>query len=208
MNIPSEILSFWLLVDEPIGTAIGVLVVLCLIRQNLWAWPLGVIYILASVSVLLEGRLFANLLLHLVAFLPMNLYGWYYWIYGKQNDQNRLVVSWSDWKSLWVLILICLIIGTVLGSYFSSNTDAAHPYLDSSVFVLSVGAIWLTARKKIDNWFVWFVVNVISIYLYFSQGLIFYGWLYIVYLGMAVGGFIEWRKAMYQAIVIDTRKES
>ena len=106
VNIPSEILSFWLLVDEPIGTAIGVLVVLCLIRQNLWAWPLGVIYILASVSVLLEGRLYANLLLHLVAFLPMNLYGWYYWIYGKQNDQNRLVVSWSDWKSLWVLILI------------------------------------------------------------------------------------------------------
>lgn len=203
MDVHSELLSLWLVVDEPIGAAIGVVVVLCLIRQNLWAWPFGVIYVLTSVSVLIEGRLYANVLLHLAAFLPMNLYGWYYWIHGKGNDRNQLVVSWSGWKVLVTLCVLCVIVAGFLGNYFYSSTDAAFPFLDSSVFVMSVGAMWLTAHKKIENWFIWLVVNVISVYLYFSQGLTLYGLLYVAYIGMAVAGFIAWRKTMYQSTDAD-----
>ena len=88
MDLLSDLWNLWLLADEPIGTVLGLVVVFFLIRQNVWAWPLGVAYVMVSITVLYEARLYANLLLHLVAFLPMNLYGWYYWLFGASSSRS------------------------------------------------------------------------------------------------------------------------
>ena len=75
---------------------------------------------------------------------------------------------------------------------------AAYPFWDNGVFAMSLAAMWLTARKKIENWMIWFVVNVISVALYALQGLGGYATLYAIYIGMAVWGYVTWRRSMTQ----------
>ncbi len=195
MDLLSDIWNLWLLVDEPIGTVLGLVVVWFLIRENVWAWPLGVAYVIVSITVLWEARLYANLLLHVAAFLPLNLYGWYYWLFGT-GDQEELPVTRASWSVLATLAVLGVAAAAALGTYFATQTDAAYPYWDNAVFAMSLAAMWLTARKKIENWMVWFVVNIISVALYSLQGLGGYAILYAIYIGMAVWGYFTWRRSM------------
>ena len=197
MDSLPDLWHLWLFVDEPIGTVLGLVVVWFLIRQNVWAWPLGVVYVMVSIMVLYEARLYANLLLHLVAFLPMNLYGWYYWLFGTEQRQE-LPVTRARRSVLATLAVLCGAVAAGLGVYFATQTDAAYPYWDNGVFAMSLAAMWLTARKKIENWMVWFVVNIISVALYSLQGLSGYAFLYAIYIGMAVWGYLTWRRSMLE----------
>lgn len=189
--------EFWLRADEPAGAVLGLVIVGCLIRQNVWAWPLGVLYVLVSVSVLWEARLYANLILHVAGFLPMNLYGWYYWIAGrKASPEDELPVTRTGGRTLTTLAALCAAGTAVLGYYFATQTDAAVPFWDNGVFAASLAAMWLTARKKIESWVLWFAIDVISVGIYFGQGLIWYCGLYFIYLGMAVWGLLSWKRSM------------
>lgn len=189
----------WLVVDEPIGTALGVIIVWCLIRQNLWAWPLGVAYVVVSVSVLLEARLYANLTLHVLGFLPMNLYGWYYWLFGKPASQPLLPVTRATRGQTLFLVALCALGTAVLGTAFAHYTDAALPYWDNGLFVGSLAAMWLTARKKIENWVFWVVIDVVSVGVYWLQDLPLYAGLYFVYIAMAIAGWHAWKQSMVAA---------
>ena len=195
MEFLNLLADYWLVADEWIGGALGLLIVYFLIRENVWAWPLGVAYVLVSVTVLLEARLYANLALHLVGFLPLNLYGWYHWLFGGDN-RDDLPVTRASPAVLGGVGGVCIVGALVLGWYFSSFTDAAYPYWDNAVFVMSLAAMWLTARKKIENWIVWVVVNVVSVGLYHAQDILPYTLLYLVYIPMAVWGYWTWLGSM------------
>ena len=84
-----------------------------------------------------------------------------------------------------------------LGWSAITYTDAALPYWDNGILTLSLAAMWLTARKKIENWIVWFVVNCISVPLYYAQNLPWYAALYALYIPMAVWGYASWRTSMH-----------
>ena len=181
MDLFSDIWNLWLAVDEPIGTVLGGLVVVWfLVRQNVWAWPLGVAYVIVSITVLYEARLYANLLLHLVG-LPA-------------VEPVRLVLlAVRDRTAGRVAGYACQLVrsGHPLRCYARLSLRASAPGSrrrptppihtgTNAVFAMSVAAMWLTARKKIENWIVWFVVNVISVALYALQGLEGYAILYAI----------------------------
>lgn len=198
MDTVSLIPNWWLSVDEPIGLVVGLIVVLMLIRQKLWAWPLGVLYVLISISVLLEQKAYANLVLHVCAFLPMNLYGWFFWLFGGEA-RDDLPVTLTPTR-MWLYLLILCVVGTLaLGYFFDTQTDHGYPYWDSTILALSLGAMYLTARKKIENWWIWVVVNLLSIPFYWVLDLKLYAGLYFVYLGMAFWGYYEWNRDMRAA---------
>lgn len=195
MEFLGQIWSAWLAADEWVGAVLGTLAVWFLIREDVRAWPVGVAYVFASVTVLWEAKLYANLVLHVAGFLTMNLYGWYFWLFGGES-RDALPVTRAGAATLGVVAAASAAGTVAFGAWLATRTDAAFPFWDSAILAMSLAAFWLTARKKIENWIVWFVVNVISVGVYLAQDLALYATLYFLYLGMAVWGYRAWSASM------------
>ena len=182
---------------ELIGLITGVLCVWLLIRENILTFPLGLIYAVVTVIVVVRANLFADVILNLY-YVVMNAYGWYFWLYGGSNRRQSevLLVSWVP-RGQWLLLATVTILGTLLmGWYFATQTSADLPYPDSFTTVASFVAMWMSARKYLESWLLWFVIDVVQIGLYVIKGIEAYAVLYLLYLGMAVFGWISWRKHM------------
>ena len=181
---------------EATGLVSGLLCVLLLIRQNIWNWPIGLLYSLVSIVVFYRTRLYADLSLH-VFYVMMNAYGWYYWGFAKRSsDVPEVPVTQTPFR-VGVLLTIAVAASTaVLGWSFANYTNAAVPYWDSTTTTMSFAAMWMTARKHIENWIIWLVVDIVSTGIYLYKGLDMYALLYCVYIGMAFAGWWAWRQSM------------
>ena len=182
---------------EVAGLGSGLLAVWLLIRQNIWTWPVGLAYALISVVVFAEARLYADLILH-VFYVGMNAYGWWYWLFGGKRDASEsLPVTRTPRRQVLPLALLSLVGALVMGAALDRWTQADFAYWDSATTVLSFTAMWMMARKYLENWILWFVVDVAAVALYLVKGLDLYALLYGVYLGMAVAGWWAWRKSAF-----------
>ena len=97
---------------------------------------------------------------------------------------------------MMVLFVFCTIGVYIMGTLFRNYTDAAVPYWDSTTTVLSLVGMWLTARKKIESWYYWFVVDILATGIYVYKGIYFYATLYGIYIFLALAGYYSWRKSM------------
>ena len=184
------------------GLVFGLLCVIFLIRQNILTWPTGITYVLISFVIFWQQRLYGDLLLH-VFFLILNIYGWYFWVKGKKKKEEEVPVTNLDPYTFFVLGLISVagIYGfglflETLPKWIEGIPEASLPYWDSTTSVLSVIAMWLTARKKIENWIIWLIVDILATGIYFYKGIEFYAILYMVYIGLAISGYMVWKKSM------------
>ena len=176
----------------------GLGAVILLIRQNIWTWPVGLLYATVSVWVFYNDGLCGQLLLHLV-FVAMNLYGWWYWgragepegsAYGGQVPVIRLTGQG------YLIALGCGALCTlVLGYLINAISDSAFAWPDALITSGSFVAMYLQARKYLESWVFWFVLDIGSIALYLASDLHFYALLYLVYLGLAGAGYREWQKS-------------
>jgi nicotinamide mononucleotide transporter len=187
------------------GLASGLLCVWLLIRQNVWTFPIGLVYSVVSVAVFIEARLYADVLLS-GYYVLMNAYGWYYWLYGgTRRPADGLPVIRTPQQTALVLVLITVVSIGAMGWFFDTRTDASFPYWDSATTCMSFAAMWMTARKYIENWIVWLLVDVIATAIYYVKGIHFYAILYGVYLGMAILGWRAWQLTMIKQSIGQSR---
>ena len=180
----------------------GILAVVYLIRESIWTWPFGLLYTIISLFVFYESRLYGDLFLH-VFFLVLNIYGWVHWIKGKDKKEDDLPVTRLSVKQAGVYLLASAVgiylfaqFLIMLPSWFEGIDEPSLPYWDSTTSILSVTAMWLTARKKIDNWYYWFAIDILATGIYFYKELYFYSILYLIYIVMAVMGYLAWKKSL------------
>lgn len=184
---------------EATGLVTGLLCVWLLIRQNVWTWPLGLAYALVSLVVFYRARLYADIGMH-AYYVVMNAYGWWYWTRGRRGAGDAaLPVATTPRHIAWALVALFFCATTGIGYVLDAFTDADLPYWDTAANVASFIAMWMTARKYIENWYVWFAVDVALTAIYLYKGIEFYAVLYCVYLGMAVAGWWAWRRSMHPA---------
>jgi len=188
---------------ELAGLIFGLLCVYFLIKENILTWICGIIYVLISFVVFWQSNLYGDFLLH-VFFLVLNIYGWYSWVRGNQiADEGEMPVTQLSLKDHGYFICLS-VLGVVLFAQFlihgSSWVDgmapASLPYWDSTTSILSVTGMWLTAQKKLDNWYYWLVVDILATGIYFYKELYFYSLLYFIYIFFAIAGYLAWRKSM------------
>jgi nicotinamide mononucleotide transporter len=177
---------------EATGAALGLAYLLLAVRRNLLCWLCA----FASTSIYLV--LFARAALYMqsllqVFYLAMAVYGFIDWRKGRTAEGEVLIRSWSMREHLLVAALVLL--ATVANGWIlATRTDAAAPYIDSFVTWGSVVTTWMVARRVIENWLYWIIVDGIAAYLYFSQGLLATTLLFVIYLGIVIRGYFVWRR--------------
>lgn len=160
-------------------------------RQNIWCWLFGGLASAISVVLFIVVKLYAESFLFLF-YVVMSVYGWFQW-HKPGAGPEMLVVEWSLQKHVWIILIS---VAAAIGIYLISSayTDAAKPMLDALTTTFSISATFLVARKVLSNWIYWIVIDAVSVYLYWSRGLDIYALLMLLYTGMAVYGFIQWKK--------------
>ena len=127
------------------------------------------------------------------------LYGYLVWKLGKKHGQksNEELRITSMRKSLYLPSLIFFLIAWGVTYYILSTfTNSTVPVLDAFTNALSFVGLWALARKYIEQWFFWIVVDVISCYLYIGKGIPFKASLYGLYAIIAIAGYFKWKKMM------------
>jgi len=181
---------------EIFGVLTGIIYVILEVRQNRLLWPLGILTSSVYIYVFFQGRFYADMGLQ-VYYVLISVYGWYHWMRGKRPEgSTELPVSRLPirlWPWLIVVFLICWGgIWYVLHHF----TDSEVPLGDAFTIALAIVATWMLTRKYLEHWHLWVVANIVSVALYIYKGLYPTVVLYLVYAGMAVYGFLEWRKSM------------
>ena len=181
---------------EAIAAALGLAYLLLAVRRNLLCWLCA----FASTSIYLV--LFARAALYMqsllqVFYLVMAVYGFMEWRKGRTAAGDMAIRSWGLREHVLVASLV-LVASIVNGWLLARSTDAAAPYIDSFVTWGSVATTWMVARRVIENWLYWIVVDGVAAWLYFSQGLLATTLLFIIYLGIVVRGYVVWRRERSQ----------
>jgi len=126
----------------------------------------------------------------------MAIYGWYQW--RNNSEQNSLDIStWTTQRHLTV-ILITLCVSGLSGYALANYTDANFPYLDSLTTWGAIVTTYMVARKVLENWIYWFVLDALSIYLYIDRGLYFTALLFAAYLVIIIFGYLTWHRRYSQ----------
>src|SRR5688572_4332133 len=181
---------------EVVGTIFGLAGVWLATRQNVWTWPVGLVSVAMYIVFFYQIKLYADMGLQ-VFFAGASLYGWYEWLHGGKN-KTELPVSILSVKGRMLAIISGILFTFILGFYFQNFTDASYPVLDSSLAAFSLVGQFLLTRKKIENWVLWFVVDVVYVWLYVQKEAYLTAILYFVFLGLAIQGFLAWRREFNQ----------
>ncbi len=173
------------------AAAFGFLAVFFLVRQSIWCWPFGLTQVALYVGVYHNEKLYSDMILHII-YVGLQIYGWAHWL---RHDDNQDVLAITRLTSNAVVVWIAVtIVGTGIWGYFmETRTDAALPYGDAFTTVASLIAFWLQARKVIETWLFWIVVDIVAIWIYLYKGLYPTTGLYVVFLILSIVGFLAWR---------------
>jgi nicotinamide mononucleotide transporter len=177
---------------EAIATFFGLICVWLTVKQNILCWPTGIVQVTLYIFVFYDARLYSDMILHII-YVIINVYGWYHWLYGNKEKEELNVSLVGKW--IWMWLIIC-VLGTLAWGYvMATYTNAALPYFDSFITAASLIAQWLMARKIVESWWFWIVVDIVAVGVYFVKGLYITTGLYAVFLVMATMGYFEWQRA-------------
>lgn len=202
-NIAVHVLGYPVSYIEMIGTIFGFISVYYASKANVLTWPTGVVNEIALFVLFFQVQLYADMLLQ-IFFLVVTVFGWYSW-----NRKTVEVPVSRMSRSMVMLYFVVLLAGTIITgvavqqfhrwmpAYFP--LPATYPFGDAFVMVASMLATFLLAKKRIETWILWLTVDVVSVWLYIVKGVYFLSLEYILFLGLATFGLLQWRKKLIYA---------
>lgn len=177
-------------------------VFLCTMAKSINYW-VGFVYTALLFLMFMQKHLYANTLLQPIS-LSVSIYGLYCWTHprqGQADKKEQLKISFLSNKQRMGYVLLLVVIVVIWGTFLtklpslsSAFPQPESPYLDASVAAMMLTAQLLAARKKWENWLVWFVLNTCNIILYIRAGLTFMPIVAFCYNILSVIGIIHWRK--------------
>jgi nicotinamide mononucleotide transporter len=163
-------------------------------RENIWCWPTGVVSVVMYFWIFWQAKLYANAWLQ-AFYLVLIAYGWYEWLYGGKNH-DALHVSRTPVRGWILTITLGIAASAAAGWAMKRYTNNAMPYSDAATTAFSIAAEAMTTKKWIENWIVWIVVDGVTTWMLLVQKLYASAALYASFLGLAVIGWIEWKKSL------------
>jgi nicotinamide mononucleotide transporter len=178
---------------ESIAVIFSVVYVILAAKENIYAWHAAFISVSIYIYLCLNADLYAETFLQFF-YLIMAIAGWYQWKFKKDKQGAYLKIKRIPLKTHLLNVLISSIITVITGLFLSNYTQAALPFTDAFTTVFSLYATWMVAKKVLENWLYWIVIDLVSVFLYASRELYLTGLLYFVFTLLAIFGYLKWKK--------------
>lgn len=184
---------------EAVAALLGIASVWYARRENIMVYPTGIVSVLIYVYICFFSRLYADAGINFFYFL-MSVYGWYNWTRSTGGSDHLEISINTRNQQIAGIVLTFVSYWAILGIiWFFNRNDTVYmtsyvPWVDSFTTSIFLVGMLLMARKKVENWVYWIIGNVVSIPLYFVKGLAFTSFQYLVFLILAILGYMEWRK--------------
>ena len=179
------------LVLESLAVVTAIMYLILAAKEDVRCWYAALIssilyfYIMLQAGLLMEGGL-------QIFYVFMAVYGWMQW---KDTNNKTSSLKISSWKKTTHLIIISFVItlSLISGIFLEKFTNAALPFLDALTTWGAIASTYMVAKKIIENWFYWFVIDSISIYLFISRELFLTAFLFLIYLVIIIYGYRCWK---------------
>ena len=178
---------------ELLAVVLAIAYLLLAIRQNIWCWFCAGISTAIYVYLFMHARLYMESALNAFYF-GMAIYGWRVWRGGEVAIEELPVTTWRAGVHVIALLVIVMLSGST-GYALDRLSDAAFPYLDSLTTYAAIWATFLVARKVLENWWYWLVIDLVSIAIYWARGLELTSLLFVVYVIMVPFGLVAWTRS-------------
>jgi nicotinamide mononucleotide transporter len=193
--------SLWHIALEFLAFVFGILSVWYAKKENIWVYPTGLIATVITVYLLYVAGYLGDMLLN-AYFSIMSIYGWYNWSRGSGTEDTLPITRTNPSEKIIGVLLFIITIFVVFGIYRLFDYEI-HP--DNYVDMISSGVfftgMWYMARKKIENWTLWIIGDIIVVPLYAYRGLGMLAVQYLIFTILAIAAYLEWRK------ILDRKKQ-
>ncbi|MBC7827121.1 MAG: nicotinamide mononucleotide transporter, partial [Chitinophagaceae bacterium] len=185
---------------EFIAVLFGIASVMFSRKENLLVYPTGLINtILYTYFCLFWWDLYAEASLNFY-YTVMSIYGWILWAKMKKGGTEHVLeitkCNQLEWKQSIIFFMVCWsLLFLLLRTFTNSDVPAADSFASASAYT----AMWLMARKKLENWIWWILTNIASIPLYFYKQAVFTSFQFVVLLVLAIMGYLTWNQKLKQA---------
>lgn len=171
------------------ATFLGVIYVLGAAIKKLWCWPFGILgsFIFAWIS--FSANYYQDAILQLY-YVAMGIYGWVNW---RNSSQKSHQINIQTRSSLFhfLFITIGIVLSLASGLYFKSIGNDL-PFVDAFTTVFSVMVTWMVAKRILENWIYWILIDMVGIYMYYVKGLNVISGLFVFYTLFAIAGLYLW----------------
>ncbi|MGF1502555.1 MAG: nicotinamide riboside transporter PnuC [Paracoccaceae bacterium] len=178
---------------EWIGAFTGFVAVVLTIRRSVWSYLFGIPCVIIYAHLFIEWQLYSQAILY--AYYIVMLFLGFHWWRTHQDSEGLVILERTKFAALAPLVIVTggLVYG--LGWVMDTQTDARLPYLDAATTVIAGFAQYLQSRRRVETYYVWTVVNLLSIALFYFSGNPPTMALYAIYLALSVWGIAAWTRA-------------
>lgn len=200
LDYPMSYLEFF-------GTIFNIGCVYLAAKNRIATWPIGILGVICYIFLFYQIQLYSDFVEQLY-FFASGIYGWYVWRQmakkGKDKVKETPILKNSRKENaIWLAVIAAgsLVLGYLMrhiNSYFPAlfTLPASFPYLDAFTTVMSFVAQFIMAKKRVECWYLWILVDIIGIWLYYAKGVKFIALEYVIFLALATKGLIDWRKKL------------
>lgn len=188
---------------EILGVVFGVLSVWFSKKENILVFPSGIVSVLIYVYLCFYAGLYADMGINVFYFV-MSIYGWYNWGQPKKKEildakAQTLAISKNTATQNGIYAGVILLLWFGLYLLLSLFTNSTVPYIDSFTTAACLVGMWLMALKKIENWIMWIIADIISVPLYWYKDLPLTSIQFVLFTVIAVSGYLEWKAKLNKA---------
>ena len=178
-------------VIEIIAVVFSILYVILVANENIWCWLCAAISVSLYIYICYSAKLYLETGLQIFYFI-MAIYGYLQW---NKPKKEIIISTWSLQRHL-IILGVVIIASLLLGKLFEIYTDAALPIIDSFTTIFSLFATYMVTKKILENWIYWIVIDIVSVFLYFSRDLQLTAGLFTTYTIISVFGYLSWKKQL------------
>jgi nicotinamide mononucleotide transporter len=182
---------------EVLGVVTSLIYLYFSVRQIIWLWPFGILSSALFIWIFFLSKFYADMGLQ-VYYLVISIYGWFYWLRGgtRAPGSDKLRVSRISLRRAIQLAFIGTMIFFGIVFVLKQFTDSDVPWGDGFTTAASIVATWMLARKILEHWLVWIIVDAVAAGLYIYKGLYPSALLYVIYSIIAVLGYYQWKSEL------------